>query len=469
MSNLSEALKIVDSMMDRADRKRERAEDKEYNLLLRDLDEQKYYKGIELQGEIQNYKELKQERSNIKNKLMSEYSSLSEENISGNFSDVSDAYQGLNTGNIGNLRSSIDKLVDDIGALNTLYQNLSQQGQTLKEMTPSFYGLNRVLDPQEYESFRTQALKPIEEGGLGWSTTEGADREYYKKDPTTRFAQALKITENMKSDHSTNLKGDYGVLQAIFTPGENKDTGDIAETLTYKDASGREIEPDEQVVAAMQRLVLQTSPEEFMQNLNALPDEYGGRQLRSLLMSNPNTSTIYGNMIRNQQAIQTLDNELAGINQLPEQNRYDQFIDSISDLTNEKALFEAYNQAIEGLDRSEHGAYFSAIEAQLGGEDLYPKYAQHMGFVLGDREIVEKEEYNKTLEQVMYDDLRSDDFTGFMEEEGMPTIRETEIIEPNLDIRHLQSINIPTSDVDNLKVALDNISLYNRRRKIQGE
>ena len=433
-------------MLDRADRKAARAE----QILLKE-----YYS--------------KQEDIKKTEAMFDKYQSLKPEDFSAGGKDIVNFVDNQNNIDMSALQNNLDQLSNYQAELKAGLSEVQSQAQTLKEMTPSFYGLNRVLDPQEYESFRTQALKPIEEGGLGWSTTEGADREYYKKDPTTRFAQALKITENMKSDHSTNLKGDYGVLQAIFTPGENKDTGDLAETLTYKDASGREIEPDEQVVAAMQRLVLQTSPEEFMQNLNALPDEYGGRQLRSLLMSNPNTSTIYGNMMRNQKAIQTLDNELAGINQLPEQNRYDQFIDSISNLTNEKALFEVYNQAIEGLDPSEHGAYFSAIEAQLGGEDLYPKYAQHMGFVLGDREIVEKEEYNKTLEQVMYDDLRSDDFTGFMEEEGISTIRETEIIEPNLDIRHLQRINIPTSDIDNLKVALDNISLYNRRRKIQGE
>tara|TARA_Y100001956_G_C4128504_1_gene191912 strand:- start:4398 stop:5801 length:1404 start_codon:yes stop_codon:yes gene_type:complete len=431
--------------LERADRKAARAED----ILLRE-----YY--------------AKKEDVRKTESMFDKYDGLKPEDISSGGADIINFIDNQNNINMSALQQNLDELSNYQAELKSGLSDIQSQAQTLKEMTPSFYGLNKVLDPQEYQSFRTEALKSIEEGGLGWSTTAGADLEYYKKDPTARFAQALQITEKMKSDHSTNLKGDYGVLQAMFTPGENKDTGDLAKTLTYKDASGKEIEPDEQVVAAMQRLVLQTSPEEFMQNLNALPDEYGGRELRSLLISNPNTSTIYGNMMRNQQAIQTLDNELAGINQLPEQNRYDQFIDSISDLTNEKALFEVYNQAIEGLDPSEHGAYFSAIEAQLGGEDLYPKYAQHMGFVLGDREIVEKEEYNKTLEQVMYDDLRSDDFTGFMEEEGMPTIRETEIIEPNLDIRHLQRINIPTSDVDNLKVALDNISLYNRR-KIQGE
>ena len=80
----------------------------------------KYLKGIELQGAINMYDRKLEERERISAGIRSEYSSLDDKFISGNFSDVTNAFNDIKTGELGTMRSSIQELNKDISALNAL-------------------------------------------------------------------------------------------------------------------------------------------------------------------------------------------------------------------------------------------------------------------------------------------------------------------------------------------------------------
>ena len=312
--------------------------------------------------------------------MYNKYSNLNPSDISKGGMDIVNIIDEQNNIDIDAISRNLDTMTNYKSELEVGLNMLQGQSQILKEMQTEFAGANRVLDPHEYEAFQEHALKSLKEGGLGWETTACADVEYFKTYPEARFARALQITDKMKSDEDTGAKGNYAILQSMYALGENEDADDLVERLTYKDASGNEVAPSEDVVAAIQRLALQPNYDEFVANLNALPAEYGGDVIRTELMTNPNTSTLFNNLQGNVKAIDILENELAGINETDSETRLDQFVSDISGVTNEEALFGLYDQAIEGLDPEEHEAFFNAMELQSGTSDLYPAYGEYKGF-----------------------------------------------------------------------------------------
>ena len=266
--------------------------------------------------------------------------------------------------------------------------NLRDQASTLQEMTLDYAGPEGVLQQHEYEEFREHALKAMEEGGLGWKTTAGADVEFYKKDPTTRYLEAMKVTEHMQKEAKTGAAGHYAILQAVFTPGEGEDIGDLVKRLTYEDkATGKEVEPSEEVIAAIQNIAGQGHGyEDFLINLNAYPASGGGDLIRAELLTNPRVNQVFANLKRDADMITTLDNELAGINEPDESTDLENFVSSISGMNSKEALFSIYDQAISGKDPSKHEPFFNAIEAQLGGIDAGEEYMKYKGYGGGDTE-----------------------------------------------------------------------------------
>ena len=249
-------------------------------------------------------------------KMFDQYDNLKPSDVSQGGADIISIIDNENNLDMSAITQNLNALSSYQSDLESSLGELKGQAQTLKEMQSDFAGANRVLEPHEYQAFQEHALQALDEGGLGWSTTAGADVEYYKTDPEARFARALNVTEKMKGDKDKSAKGNYAVLHGIFELGEGEDAGDLVERLEVKDAKGKVIHtPEEDVIVAIQRLVAtQPNYDEFIANLNALPAEYGGDAIRTELMTNPNTSTIFGNFQSNVQAINTLDNELAGIN-----------------------------------------------------------------------------------------------------------------------------------------------------------
>ena len=315
-------------------------------------------------------------------KMFVQYDNLKPSDISQGGADIISIIDEQNNLDMSAITQNLNALSSYQSELESSLGELRGQAQTLKEMQMDFAGANRVLEPHEYQAFQQHALQALDEGGLGWSTTAGADVEYYKTDPEARFARALNVTDKMKSDEDIGAKSNYAILQSMYTIGEDEDAGDLVDRLTYQDAAGNEIEPSEDVIAAVQRLALQPNYDEFVANLNALPAEYGGDAIRSELMTNPNTSTIFGNLQGNVRAINVLENELAGINELGSQTKLGQFVSDISGVTNQQALFGMFDQAVQGLEPEEHEQFFNAIELQ-SGTDLDKSYMEFKGFAGG--------------------------------------------------------------------------------------
>ena len=299
---------------------------------------------------------------------------------------------------------NIDAITKNLNTLGTYHSELESslgelrgQAQVLKEMQMDFAGPEGVLQQHEYEAFQEHALQALEEGGLGWSTTAGADVEYYKTDPTARYLQAVKVTEHMQKEAQTGAAGHYAILQAIYTPGEDQDSGDLVDQLTYE-VGGEDVEPSEEVVIAIQSMAGQNvSYDDFLTNLNAYPASEGGDQIRAELANNPNTAQLFGNLQKDAQLITTLDNELAGINQPDQATDVDNFVSGISGITNKEALFGLYDQAISGKDPSLHEPFFNAIEAQLGGIDVGEEYMQYKGFGSDLPPISPVDQFDNTL------------------------------------------------------------------------
>jgi len=313
-------------------------------------------------------------------------------------SDVSSSGGGAELISIVDNQNNIDMdaITQNLNTLSTYQSGLESslgelrgQAQILQEMQLDYAGPEGVLEQDEYEEFRKHALTAMDEGGLGWTTTAGADVEFYKKDPTTRQLEAMKISEHMQKEAKAGATTHYAILQAVFTPGEGEDTDDLVDKLTYEDASGNEIEPSKEIIGAIQNMAGQSgSYDDFLTNLAAyeLDPALGGGQIRRELLANPNTQQLFNNLQRHAKAISTLDNELAGINEPDQATDIDNFVSSISEVTNKEALFGLYDQAISGKDPSLHEPFFNAIEAQLGGIDAYPEYKAYKGLGGGDPE-----------------------------------------------------------------------------------
>ena len=83
-------------------------------------------------------------------------------------------------------------------------------------------------------------------------------------------------------------------------------------------------------------------------------------------------------MINSNQAITTLDNELSGMNDAPEENNFNQFVSSIEGISNIESLFQIYDQTASNpnLTQQDRIQLFSAIEGQSGGQDLGELYTE---------------------------------------------------------------------------------------------
>ena len=303
----------------------------------------------------------------------------------------------------------MDAITQNLNALGTYQSELESslgelrgQAQTLQEMQLDYAGPEGVLEQDEYEEFRKHALTAMDEGGLGWTTTAGADVGFYKTDVTTRQIAARNQAKDMKADLEGDAAGQYAILQGVFTATEDYDADDMMDALTYVDAAGNEIEPSEEVIGAIQRLAGQSlTYDNFMDNLAAFPSEGGGDYIRAELMMNPQINLVYNDLQKNYKAINVLDNKLAGINDTPVETNLNIFVDEISDVTNEKVLFGLYDEAVKGQNIDfENDPYFAAVEAQLGVIDASDAYLKHKGF--GDEPI---EELDSELETSI-DNLR---------------------------------------------------------------
>ena len=121
-----------------------------------------------------------------------------------------------------------------------------------------------------------------------------------------------------------------------------------------------------------------------MSNIYRLPETERDLILNEL-SNNSNLNLYYGNLERDWNQIRNLDNELAGINDKPETNNLNAFIDSIEGVTDETTLFRMYDTYTQNLDPAElakNDPYFAALELNTD-KDLGAGYMEYKGFAGG--------------------------------------------------------------------------------------
>ena len=390
------------------------------------------------------------------------YSGLSPADVSQGGRDLINIVDEQNNIDMDAITSNLNTLSSYQSELKSGLAEVGSQAQVLKEMQSEFAGANRVLEPHEYEAFQAHALKALDEGGLGWETTAGADVEYYKADPTSRYLQAYKVTERMKKEAKTGAEGSYAILQATFTPGENENTDDLMERLSYEDTSGKTIEPSGEVVAAIQRMALQPDYDDFVANLNAYPASAGGDEIRNFLASHPNTAMVYHNLKQDVGAIGTLDRELSGINESNQATDLEHFTASISGVTDKNVLFGLYDQAVAGKDPALHDQFFNAVEGQLGMEDAGMEYMSYKGLAPTDKSAAE-------LNQINYERDFGDFQLETIGQEGIDELRP--VLEPE-GLRRDDMGRIHSeweAPAENLNVSLDRIDKLARLTDLKSE
>ena len=461
MAGIGGILQILQQQQALEIRKEERHEDLAFRLLALETGKVERVQGILLKEYYNKMDEVKKTEA-----IFDKYRNLSPSDVSQGGRDVISIVDKQNNIDMEAITSNLNTLGTYQSQLETSLGQLEGQAQTLKELQADFAGANRVLEPHEYEAFQAHALKALDEGGLGWETTAGADVEYYKKDPTAISLQAYQVTERMQKEAQTGAQGSYAILQATFTPGQDEDTDDLIERLSYEDASGKIIEPSEEVVSAIQRMALQPDYDDFVTNLNAYPASAGGDQIRNFLAGNPSTAMVYHNLKQDVDAIDTLDRELSGVNQSDLTTDLEHFTSGISGITDKNLLFQLYDQAVEGKDPALHDQFFNAIEGQLGMEDAGMEYMTYKGIAPTDKSDAE-------LNQIEYEQDFGDFQLEVLGEEAIGELAKERTPFPEyhyyLKARLGESDYFPETAAENLNVSLGKLDKIARMTDLQSE
>ena len=374
--NIAGVLQLIQDQQRAEERKEERNQQMALNLLSMEMREAESSRDVLLR----EYYDKKEQVAETK-KMFDQYRAIDPDFKSPGGMDMVNIVDNQNKVDMSALTQNLDALNVHQAELESSLVKLQSQGQKLRESQLDYAGPEGILQQHEYEKFKADALKAVDEGGLGWATTAGADVEFYKTDPTTRQLAATTEVKKMKVDLKEDADTQYGIIQGVFTAKEDYESDDILDALTYENVDGKNVVPDEEVIGAIQRLVSQSSTyDNFMDNLAAFPSDAGGDYIRAELMNNPNINLLYNDLQSNYRAINVLDNELAGINQPPIETSLENFVSDIENITNPKVLFGLYDEAIKGQDVDvDNDPFFSAVEAQLGVEDASGEYLKHKG------------------------------------------------------------------------------------------
>jgi len=328
----------------------------------------------------------KQDQIKESEKLYGKYASLTPGDVSQGGLDLVSFIDDQNNIDVGLVKDNLDKMSSYHQELKDGLDHVQEQQSVLKSASPDWAGVNTVLQEHEYEEFKQNALLSIEEGGRGWAHTAGADELFYSQSPSERFAESLRITDYMKKTSVQGAEGSYASLMAQLSPSADKkeDIDDVVERLKYTSASGKPVTPDKAVVSVLQKMVTQGDYDDFMSNVYRLP-EVERKLVLDELSTNPSLNLYYGNLQRDWNQIRNLDNELAGINDKPETNNLNTFIDSIEGVTDETTLFRMYDTYTQNLDPAQlakNDPYFAAIELNTD-KDLGAGYMEYKGFAGG--------------------------------------------------------------------------------------
>jgi len=367
----SDILAILDRMYAHQERKEERAVDRSLQLMQMGIASETRKNEAAQNVMLKEYYR-KQEDVQKTEETLAKYDGIQELYQSNDARNMLDMVDEQNNLDMGEINQNLSQLTEYQGDLNSLLTDMTKQASELKAYTTDFFGANKVLQGHEYDKFREFALRAEDDpaGGLGWTNTAGSDYEYGLKDPTEVAAQAITMSDKFKEGHTAGAQGSYAVMQSMFTREPGKSNKTLVKQMSYQDVDGKIQEPSERVALYLENAASQPDFDDFMVNLYANAPQ----QVTDYLENNPRIATSYANLTRDYNAINILNNELAGINQPEKVTKYDQFIKTISEVKDEKALFMLFEAAAAGGTEAEIDQYFKAIETQLGVSNAGDRY-----------------------------------------------------------------------------------------------
>jgi len=152
-SDLAAVFSLIQQQQALEERKEERNQELALQLLSMDVAQESRLKEVELQGTISEYYDLKKEREEVYSTLQKEYPKLQEKFLTDNFHTVKNTFEGVAEGDMSNLKSNMDQLVQDITGLESLERELTGQRSYYKGQEQAIAGLTRLVDPGEFETF----------------------------------------------------------------------------------------------------------------------------------------------------------------------------------------------------------------------------------------------------------------------------------------------------------------------------
>jgi len=311
--------------------------------------------------------ELVRETLDLENSFRSLYN-INPENATSASLEILDRYTKDKKIDINNLQKNIDSRISYNAELGNALTDLAMQAQVLRREGQDFAGINKVLEEDEYAKFVEHATKPIDEGGLGWKGTWGADKEFYSVDPTVRASAGIQASKELASPYIDTATSQFTVMKELF----NRDAGDIEDYFEYEMA-GQTVKPDEILLQNIQQALIQTN--DYKNFLRLVEKEPTG-SYEKFLSQNPAINIAYTNLKTADARVTKIMSDVIAKVEDPSTTAIDLFKVSIQDMNTKDELFTSFKNITKQVPQKDHQIYFKAIEDKLGGGDLYGDYVK---------------------------------------------------------------------------------------------
>lgn len=301
--------------------------------------------------------------SDLENSFRSLYN-ISSENATTASLEILDGYTKDNQIDIDNIQKNITNRILYNKELENSLTDLAMQAQVLRKEGQDFAGINRILEVDEYEKFVEHATKSIDEGGLGWSGTWGADKAFYNVDPAVRATTGIQASKDLASPYIDTATSQFTVMKELFNV-------DNVEDYFEYEMAGQTVKPDETMLTNLQQAFIQTN--DYKNFLRLVENEPGGRY-EKFLSQNPAINIAYTNLKEADAKVTQIMSDVIAKSEDPDATPSDLFKVSIKDMNTKDELFTSFKNISKQVPVKDHQIYFKIIEDKLGGGDLYDDY-----------------------------------------------------------------------------------------------
>tara|TARA_Y100000593_G_scaffold47689_2_gene90318 strand:+ start:651 stop:2828 length:2178 start_codon:yes stop_codon:yes gene_type:complete len=165
------------------------------------------------------YWALYEERSDIADDIQEKHTSINDEHISSNFSDVSNMLDGVAEGNLTLLSDKISTLQSNVKALDALKLFLNSQEGFYSENSNQYVDFNTVIDPHEFELM----IQDYQEKFPG-KPIAGLKSAYLKNKPSD--TERLELTLNLTDKYKEPIMSDYQIMQGTIATANDSELDD---------------------------------------------------------------------------------------------------------------------------------------------------------------------------------------------------------------------------------------------------